>query len=393
MAALSGAIELSKLTRSLPIPVNSLGLHLEPVAAEILEAVRQVLSRGRFILGPEVEAFEECFAASAGVAHAAGVANGTDALALALRALDVQAGQRVVTVANAGGYATAAILAAGATPVLVDVDARTYTMQPAALAAALERPTAAVIVTHLYGRMADMPALLALADPCGVPVIEDCAQAHGARLDGRPAGSWGRLAAFSFYPTKNLGGIGDGGAVTTNDVSLDRAVRELRNYGWSERYRIARRGGCNSRLDEVQAAVLRVLLPHLQCWNQRRREIAALYSQRLQGTGLILPLAADDAHVCHLYVVRSPQRERLRRRLHELGVETAVHYPIADHEQPAYIGHTENTELALTQECCRTVLTLPCFPEMSDADVAHVGDAVGRACAEQDEAAQPRDGT
>ena len=335
------------------------------LAADIQSAITRVLDRGWYILGPEVEAFENEFADYCGVEHCVGVGNGTDALELALRALDLPAGSRVLTVANAGGYSSTAILAAGLTPVYADVDGITMTMQPVAAA-----DVRAVIATHLYGRMAAMPAILAAAD--GVPVIEDCAQAHGALLGGCKAGTWGTIGCFSFYPTKNLGALGDGGAVVTRDAAVASRVKELRQYGWRTKYRTETAGGRNSRLDEIQAAILRAKLPHLDTWNARRRMIALQYNECLRSSSLSTP-PVDESYVAHLYVVRSDDRERLRKALTSADIATDVHYPLPDYKQ-SWMPAAD--PLPVTEECCRTVLTLPCFPELTKQEVARIAEVV-----------------
>ena len=342
--------------------INEIGRQNHALAAEIRSAITRVLDRGWYILGPEVEAFEREFAAYCGVSHCVGVANGTDALELALRSLDLPARSRVLTVANAGGYSTTAILAAGLTPLYTDVDPETMTMQPT------RADVRAVIVTHLYGRMAAMPAILAAAGD--VPVIEDCAQAHGAVLDGRKAGSWGTLGCFSFYPTKNLGALGDGGSVVTGDASLAARLRELRQYGWRSKYRSEVAGGRNSRLDEMQAAILRAKLPHLDGWNRRRREIAFRYNDALPLRG---PAPIDEGHVAHLHVVRSTERDTLRSALANARIATEVHYPVPDYRQRSM---PSGEPLPVTEQCCNTVLTLPCFPELTDDEVTRVIEAV-----------------
>ncbi len=352
-----------------PVPVNDLARHNAPLLGELENAVRAVLSGGWYILGPQVRSFEAEFAQYCGVAHCIGVGNGTDALEIALRALEVGPGDRVATVANAGGYASAAIRAAGAEPLYVDIDPRTMLMDTAALARAAPRARA-VIVTHLYGRMADMPAILAAAG--ALPVIEDCAQAHGASFQGRAAGAWGRVGCFSFYPTKNLGALGDGGALITGDAGLAARIGALRQYGWTSRYRAAVPRGRNSRLDEMQAAVLRVKLPYLEKWNARRREIAGLYNDLLAGVVETPPGAAED-YVAHLYVVRVKDRERLRERLKAAGIGTDVHYPVPDHRQEAA---PVPVALPETERCVAEVLTLPCFPEMTAGEVRRVAEQV-----------------
>ncbi len=343
----------------------------------------QVVESGRYVMGPSVRAFEEAFAAYVGVGHAIGVANGTDALELALRGLGIGRGQRVLTVANAGFYGSAAILAVGAEPVYADVDPVTLNLAPQALAKLMQaQPIHAAIVTHLYGRMADMGAILPLCRAAGVPLIEDCAQAHGARLDGRVAGAFGDVACFSFYPTKNLGALGDGGALVTDDAALADRLCALRQYGWGAKYEVVRAGGRNSRLDELQAAVLLAKLPLLDGANARRRAIAARYTKAFHGTSLQAPVIAADEHVAHLYVVRSPRREALREHLAARGVATDVHYPVPDHRQPVHGGAHGSVHLPVSEAACQQVLTLPCFPGMTDAQVDHVIDAVMRFQAE-----------
>jgi dTDP-4-amino-4,6-dideoxygalactose transaminase len=353
--------------------INDLKRHHEALAGEVRAALERVLARGWFILGPEVEAFEREFAQACGASHAVGVANGTDALELALRALGVGPGDEVATVANAGGYSTVAIRAAGARPVYVDVEPGSLNMDAAPLARALSPRTRAVIVTHLYGRMADMPRLVEAAGRAGVPLIEDCAQAHGALRDGRPAGSWGAAGCFSFYPTKNLGALGDGGAVVTSDGALAERVRRLRQYGWPQKYRAVLPGGRNSRLDEMQAAVLRAKLPHLPAFNDRRRAIARAYHASLRGAPLALPESFGEDCVAHLYVVRTARRDALRAALAARGIFAEVHYPVPDHWQEPWRAPVV---LPVTERTAGEVLTLPCFPEMSDAEVALVGRAV-----------------
>ena len=338
--------------------------------------LQRVVDSGWYVLGPQVRDFEADFARYLGVGHAIGVANGTDALALALRALAVGPGQRVITVANAGCPGSAAIAQVGADVAWVDVDAQRLTMAPDALATALASgPVAAVIATHLYGQMADMPAIAALCRQAGVPLIEDCAQAHGAALNGRRAGSWGALGCFSFYPTKNLGALGDGGAVVTGDAALAERLRALRQYGWVRKYEVAVAGGVNSRLDELQAAVLAAKLPHLDAANVRRRAIAARYSGALADLPLQCPPTPGADHVMHLYVVRTPRRAALQAHLAARGIASDVHYPVADHLQPIW-AHRQPPHLSVTEAACAQVLSLPCYPGLGDAQVDAVIDSV-----------------
>lgn len=362
--------------------VNSKILPADPRAcylahkAEIDRALSGALENGRYILGPEVERFESEFAAYLGARHAIGVGSGTEALHLALRALGIGPGDRVITVSHTAVATVAAIELAGATPVLVDIDARSYTMDPNQLEAALNRTGGikAVIPVHLYGRPASLPEILALSRKHGLKVIEDCCQSHGAEIEGRITGTWGDMAAFSFYPTKNLGALGDGGAVVTNDTLLAERVRLLREYGWKERY-ISSLQGMNSRLDEVQAAVLRVKLRFLDKENERRQSLAAMYSGKLAGSNLGLPESGQEgAHVFHQYVVRAARRDRLRDQLSSAGIGTLVHYPVPIHLQPAYRGRIAVGAggLAETEKACGEILSLPMHPHLSDEDVHRV---------------------
>jgi dTDP-4-amino-4,6-dideoxygalactose transaminase len=344
---------------------------------EIDAALAGMLESGRYILGPEVAAFEREFAAYIGCRHGIGVASGTEALVLALLALDLKPDDYVATVSHTAVATVAAIELAGARPLLIDIEPRRYTLNPEAFAAALRSPPgriAAVIPVHLYGLAADMTAILDLARAHGVRVIEDCAQSHGAVLDGTRLGGHGDLAAFSFYPTKNLGAIGDGGAVVTNDAALAARLKELREYGWRARYVSAIRG-MNSRLDEMQAAILRVKLRHLDGDNARRQAIAGRYDDGLRWTGLDLPSRRRDAtHVFHQYVIRTSAREPLEAALQARGIGTNIHYPVPVHLQPAYQGRVAIGPAGLgeSERAAREVLSLPMFPELDAAQVARV---------------------
>jgi dTDP-4-amino-4,6-dideoxygalactose transaminase len=345
--------------------------------AEIDAAVARCLRGGRYVLGPEVAAFERDFAAYVGVARSVGVANGTDALTLALRALAVTADDYVVTVAHTAVATVAAIELAGARALLIDIDAATFTMAPGELERVLAAPPgriAAVIPVHLYGQPADLDAILPLARRHGVPVIEDCAQCHGAALAGKRTGSFGDLSAFSFYPTKNLGALGDGGAVLAGDGPLAERLAALREYGWRERY-VSAMPGMNSRLDELQAAILRVKLKALDADNARRAAIADAYDAGLAGLGLALPARrAGASHVFHQYVVRSPARDSLRDALARRGIGTNIHYPVPVHRQPGYAGRVAlgPSGLGESERAAREVLSLPMYPQLTDADVARV---------------------
>lgn len=359
--------------------INDLGRHTAAMQSEIEAAVLRVVQSGWYVLGKEVQAFEQEFAAYCGAAYCVTLANGTDALELALRAFGIGPGCRVLTVANAGMYSTTAIRAVGASPVFIDVDAPTLLVDGDRLEQALrdDGGTDAVILTHLYGRIGDdIGRIVDVARAAGVPVIEDCAQAHGASVQGRRAGTFGDVGCFSFYPTKNLGALGDGGAVVSDSEAMAAAIRQLRQYGWSEKYVSSRSGGRNSRLDEVQAAVLRAKLPRLDVWNQRRRQIATRYSREIANPAVRCPAVSGENYVAHLYVVRTVDRAGLKEHLRRRGVPFDVHYPIPDYRQPSIMDFFAGVSLAETEAACRQVLTLPCFPEMSDEEVSDVIAAV-----------------
>lgn len=361
----------------MPIPLNDIGRQHRPLAAALAAAVARVLQSGWYVHGTEHAAFEREFAAYCGRRHCIAVANGSDALELALRAVGAGPGGEVVTAANAGGYASLAALAIGAMPVLADISASDLTLDPASALALLGPRSKAVVATHLYGQLADMAALGAGLAGRGIALIEDCAQAHGAVRDGRRAGGFGDLATFSFYPSKNLGAAGDGGAVVTDDDDLAARLRELRQYGWQERYRAVTPGGRNSRLDELQAAVLRVKLPHLDAWNEQRRTIVAHYREAAAGTALALAHRPAPDYVAHLCVARHPDRDGFRQRLAARFIATAIHYPYADHQQPAVRAQRFRAgPLPVTERVVGEILTLPCFPEMTEAEVDAVAAAI-----------------
>lgn len=358
------------------VPVNETAREYRALQSELEDAVLGVLRGGHYVHGREHAAFEQDLAQFLGVPHALGVGNGTDALEIALRAVGAGPGTEVVTAGNAGGYAAAAARSIGAEVVVADVASDTLLLDATSAAAACTDRTAAVVVTHLYGRAADTSALR-VALPRGVAVVEDCAQAIGAQTPDGSCGGLGDIATFSFYPTKNLGALGDGGAVTTRSSQLADSVRSLRQYGWSERYLAGRSGGRNSRLDEVQAAALRVKLPHVPKWNARRREIVGAYAAAAEGTALVLPSPASG-DVGHLAVGLHPDRDRLARRLSELGVATAVHYPVPDHLQPGLEARVGPTGAAEVERACADVISLPCFAYLTDSEVDRVADAIRR---------------
>ncbi|MBI3601365.1 MAG: DegT/DnrJ/EryC1/StrS family aminotransferase [Candidatus Omnitrophica bacterium] len=347
--------------------------------AEIDHAVARVFQEGRYILGKEVQLFEEEFACYVGVKHAIGVGSGTEALHMALVACGVGKGDEVITVSHTAVATVAAIVLSGAVPVLVDIEPSTYNMDPHQLKTSITPKTKAIIVVHLYGHPADMTPIIQIAHEHGIKVIEDCAQAHGARYEGKRVGAWGDMACFSFYPTKNLGAIGDGGAVVTNNEHLADQCRLLREYGWSKE-RVSQMAGWNSRLDELQAAILRVKLRYLDRDNQLRQQLAACYNQSLVHTGLVLPLEKSNCkHVYHLYVVRSQKRDELKEALSTQGVQTMIHYSVPVHLQPAYKGCVRVAhELKETKRIVSDILSLPLYPQLSLIDVKEVAETIGK---------------
>ena len=383
------------------IPIIDLKAQYLALQLDLDAAVQRVLNSGWYILGKEVAAFEEEFAAyltddcpslanqepctreasDERALDCVGVNSGTDALQLALRACEIGPNDEVITVSHTAVATVAAIRQTGATPVLVDIDPATYTMSPAALQQAITPRTKAVIPVHLYGHPAAMSEIHAIAQAATIPVIEDCAQAHGARHNGQRIGTFGDLACFSFYPTKNLGALGDGGAVVGRDATLMERVRSLREYGWhtSARY-IAQAEGINSRLDEMQAAILRVKLRHLNSWNRIRRDLAEVYHQLLP-SNVIKPIAQPHCdHVYHLYVIQLPDavdRAQLRQQLTELGIGSALHYPAAVHQQPAYqTGIVICHDMTITEETVARILTLPLYPQMTIDQAQQVAEAL-----------------
>ena len=359
---------------ALSIPWASPAAQYRAHQTEIQAAIARVLDNGHFVLGEEVEAFERVFAQYCGVAHGAGVASGTDALELAIRALGVGPGDEVITVSHTAVATAAAVLACGATPVLVDIDQASYTLDPSKIEPAITPRTKAIVPVHLYGQAADMDAVLAIAQAHKLRVIEDCAQCTGGRYGARRLGSLGDIACFSFYPTKNLGAIGDGGMVITSDADLAARVRRLRQYGWDES-RKTHEVGRNSRLDPMQAAILAAKLPHLDADNARRAEIAARYNRGLAGLPFVVPAArANATHVYHLYVVRCDDRTGLMAHLRTDQIGSAVHYAEPVHVQNGYAEKCVLPKggLPVTDAVVDKILSLPIYPELTDAEVDRV---------------------
>lgn len=357
--------------------LNNLSARIAVYQESIKAAVDRVIASGWLVLGPEVKRFEQQFAAYLGTRHCVGVANGTEAIELALKALGIDTGDRVATVANAGAYTTTALLAIGAEPHYIDVDIDTQVTTLADVRVAIEAGVKAVVVTHLYGlAIPEIAEIAALCAARSVPLLEDCAQAHGAAVGGKRVGSFGDISSFSFYPTKNLGALGDGGAVVTNQDALAEKVLALRQYGWASKYTVKVAGGRNSRLDEMQAAILSEFLPGLDKANERRREIAAFYSSQIKHAGIALPKEGSLNYVAHLYVVRTARRDALREHLRALNIASEVHYPIPDYRQPVFGERFSGVQLVNTDRLAQEILTLPCYPEMSSDEVSGVVAAV-----------------
>lgn len=368
---------------AIEIPLVDLQAQYADIRDEIDEAIRRVIESASFILGPEVDAFEEAFADFCGADHCVGVASGTSALELALRAYDVGPGDEVITAAHTFIATAEAISAVGATPVFVDIDETAYTIDPAAFADAITARTRAVIPVHIYGHPADMTSILEIARPHVITVIEDAAQAHGATWDGERAGALGDAACYSFYPGKNLGAYGDAGAVVTNDAAMAAQVRSLRNHGRRSKY-VHDQIGFGLRIDALQAAILGAKLPHLEEWVAARNRIARRYDAGLADTELMLPAVSPRAlHAWHLYVIRTPLRDAALDALLAHGVGAGVHYPVPLHLQPAYadLGYAPGS-LPVTEDVARTCLSLPMYPEMTDDQIHRVVECLRMAMAE-----------
>jgi dTDP-3-amino-3,4,6-trideoxy-alpha-D-glucose transaminase len=340
----------------------------------VRKAVARVIDRGWFVLGPEVEAFEAEFARASAATHAVSVGNGTDAIALLLRALGIGPGDEVITSPLTAAYTALAVMMVGARPVFADVDPDRLTLDPRAVEATITSRTRAIVPVHLYGQAADMPAFAAIASRHGLALVEDCCQAHLATCNGRAVGTFGAGGAFSFYPTKNLGALGDGGAIVTGDAAIAERVRRLRNGGQTGRYRHDT-FGVNSRLDELQAAILRERLALLPGWTARRRALASIYRSSLAGAFVVVPHELDAGHVYHLFPVRTADRDRFQSHLLAQGVETLVHYPVSLTEQPAF-AHLAPAGCPVAERVCHEVCSLPLNPSLADETVLHVSEAV-----------------
>jgi dTDP-4-amino-4,6-dideoxygalactose transaminase len=355
------------------IPLVDLKAQYLSIKDEIDAAIRRVVDSTGFILGPDVQAFEEEFAQFCGVQHVVGVDSGTAALHLAFLVCDVGPGDEVITTPHTFIATIGMLGRVGAAPVFVDIDPRTYNMDPTKIEAAITERTKAIMPVHLYGQPAEMEPILEIADRHGLKVIEDAAQAHGAGYKGRRAGSMGHVAIFSFYPGKNLGAYGDAGALVTDDGEIADKVRMLRNHGRREKYEHLLQG-FNYRIDTLQAAILRAKLAHLEEWNEARRRHVATYRELLSDLDLILPYEPEHIRaVYHLFVVRLQERDALREHLKDRGISTGIHYPIPLHLQPAYrhLGHKEG-DFPIAEECARHVLSLPMYPELTQAQIQEV---------------------
>ncbi len=360
---------------------NDLKRQYVATADTIHDTLTRVASSGWYIMGPEHDAFEREFADYCGLPFAIAVANGTDALELALRCVGCGCEDEVVTAPNAGGYTSTAAILVGATPVYADVDSKTLTLSPDSVAAALSERTKAVVVTHLFGQMGDVDGIRRVIGNRPISVIEDCAQAHGAMANGRRAGALGDLGTFSFYPTKNLGALGDGGAVVCAREDLAEHLRALRQYGWQGRYKSIVPYGRNSRMDEIQAAVLRARLPVLDRWNEERRAIVDCYRAAAENSPLRIVHRPSRSYVGHLCVALHEERDRLREDLARRGIDTAVHYPYLDPHQPAMKTiQWRKVDLTVSEYAVERIVSLPCFPGMSDAEIKYVCETIA-ACA------------
>lgn len=360
------------------MPFNDLSRMDAAQAESISAAVARVVASGWFVMGPEHSAFETELGEYLGVSEVVLLGNGTDALELALAAVGVSAGSTVVTVANAGGYSTVAARLLGARLVYSEVDPETLLMTPATFEAAiagLSAAPAAVVVTHLFGAMADVEEITRIAHSHGIKVVEDCAQSLGARRNGRMAGTVGDIATTSFYPTKNLGALGDGGAIFTNDTRLADLARRMRQYGWASKYHIEFDHGRNSRLDEMQAAILRVKLPLLDAANERRREIHAAYETAASGAVRMVG-RSSESFIAHLAALTVDDRDSARAQLRAAGISTDVHYPVPDHQQAFPTPSSSPVDLPITERAAGTVLSVPMFPELTDGEVERVAAAL-----------------
>lgn len=363
---------------SIQIPFNSLNRGIQEIQSTIEEAISGVIESGWFVMGPQHEALESDLANYLGVEHAINVANGTDALEIALAAVGVNEGDSVITVANAGAYTSTATLLLGAIPRFCDVDPKTLLMSTETLTGALskmEEKPSAIVVTHLYGAMAPMSEIMAVAKAFDVPVIEDCAQSFGATFQGKKAGSFGDVSTTSFYPTKNLGAMGDGGAVFTNNSEYAEEIKKMRQYGWSSKYHISNVRGKNSRLDEMQAAILRVKLPLLDSQNEKRKQIHSIF-EKTKHEGFQLLNQSQESFIGHLAVAVSDRRDEARNMLKNRGIATEIHYPIPDYKQNFFRFTPLENALPVTEWASSKIFSVPLFPELTTEEVSHISNSL-----------------
>jgi dTDP-4-amino-4,6-dideoxygalactose transaminase len=354
------------------IKMVDFGREYTEIQGEISQAIQRVCESGWFILGEEVKKFERKFSTYIGTEHGVGVSSGTDAIMISLMALGVESGDEVITVSHTSGATAMAILLSGAKPIFVDIEEDTMLMDVTKIESRITNKIKAIVSVHLYGHPVDMDPLIKISEKYNIPVVEDCAQAHGAEYKGRKVGSIGKLGAFSFYPTKNLGAYGDAGMIVTSDEGLYKKLLMLRQYGWEERDKSVMKG-VNSRLDEIQAAVLRVKLKHLDEYNEKRRNIAKLYNKLLGDSNVILPIEKDYAkHVYYLYVIRSKNRDELKQNLLKNGIQTQIHYPVPVHKQKAYLNLGYNANLPVTEKISNEILSLPMHPWLNENEIKKV---------------------
>lgn len=369
---------MNSIANSNAVPFNDLGRGTQALRTQIDAAVDRVLSSGWYVLGPEHDALESELGRYMGESQSVLVGNGTDALQLALTALGVAPGDTVLTAANAGGYTSTAVRSLGAVPVYADVDPNTLLLTVETLEQALsglEKAPRVVVITHLFGTAADMTSIMAWAEARNLTVIEDCAQSLGAMHNGARAGTFGKISTTSFYPTKNLGALGDGGALFTSDPDVAARLRQLRQYGWVSKYTTSVPGGRNSRMDELQAAIVRVKLPLLDGWNERRRQIHEHYERAISGNARLVNRSTPE-YVGHLAVVDVEDRDRARKLLSDLGITTDVHYPTPDHLQPL-VASERSVELPVTEAAANRIFSVPLFPDLTDQEVERVASALG----------------
>jgi dTDP-4-amino-4,6-dideoxygalactose transaminase len=370
---------MNQATSKITVPFGDLKRRYQALKGEIDETVARVLESGWYILGEELAKFESHYAKYLHTSQAIGVGSGTEALHLALVACGVQSGDEVITVTNTAVPTISAITFANAMPVFVDIDPKSFCMNAGKIEEKITSRTKAIIPVHLYGQACDMPAIMAVAEKHGLRIIEDACQAHGAEFAGKKAGTFGDYGCFSFYPSKNLGAFGDGGIVVTNDQQKAEQIRLLRNYGQTKRY-YHQTKGFNSRLDDMQAALLAVQLPHLEAWNKRRREVAAIYTKHVRNKKIVVPSTHKDAfHVFHLYVIRCTERDRLREYLAEKGIGTQIHYPIPCHLQEAYKDlRLGKGTCPAAERCAEEILSLPIYPELTDEEALYVSEIINQ---------------